>query len=58
MLSRDCDGCPQMKTCSKRYRLVGQGEKVYCTDGTAHLVDYDAVAQSADLYLANIEMFQ
>jgi hypothetical protein len=39
MLSRDCDGCSQMKECSKRYIKVGKGEKVYCPDGTAHLVD-------------------
>jgi hypothetical protein len=25
--------------CSKRYRKVKKGEKVYCPDGTAHLVD-------------------
>jgi hypothetical protein len=39
MLSRDCDGCSQMKCCSKRYRRVAKGGKVYCADGTAHLVD-------------------
>jgi hypothetical protein len=39
MLSRDCDGCSQFKVCSKRYGKVGKGEKVYCPDGTAHLVD-------------------
>ncbi|MFB3888187.1 MAG: hypothetical protein ACE14S_01750 [Candidatus Bathyarchaeia archaeon] len=39
MLSRDCDGCPERKTCSVRYTKVGKGEKVYCPDGTAHLVD-------------------
>ena len=41
MLSRDCDGCSQFKTCSKRYRKVEKGEKVYCPDGTAHLVDQE-----------------
>jgi hypothetical protein len=39
LLSRDCDGCSQMKGCSKRYLFVEKGEKVYCPDGTAHLVD-------------------
>jgi hypothetical protein len=28
-----------MKVCSKRYNIVTKGEKVYCPDGTAHLVD-------------------
>ena len=39
MLSRDCDGCSQFKACSKRYSKVLKDEKVYCPDGTAHLVD-------------------
>ncbi|MBT0158430.1 hypothetical protein G4O51_00415 [Candidatus Bathyarchaeota archaeon A05DMB-2] len=39
MLSRDCDGCSQQKACSRRYSRVGKGGKVYCPDGTAHLVD-------------------
>jgi len=39
LLSRDCDGCSQMKPCSRRYFIVEKGEKVYCPDGTAHLVD-------------------
>ena len=39
MLSRDCDGCSQIKSCKKRYEKVAKGEKVYCSDGTAHLVD-------------------
>ena len=38
-LSRDCDGCSQMKMCNRRYGVVGKGDKVYCPDGTAHLVD-------------------
>lgn len=58
MLSRDCDGCSQFKPCSKRYRAVSKGEKVYCVDGTAHLVDKDAIAQNADLYEQYIELFQ
>ena len=39
MLSRDCDGCSQRKPCSKRFDVTEKGEKVYCPDGTAHLVD-------------------
>ena len=58
MLSRDCDGCAQIKICSKRYQAVGRGEKVYCPDGTAHLVDEGAVAQNVDLYEQCTEMFQ
>jgi len=57
MLSRDCDGCSALRACSKRYTLVRKGEKVYCSDGTAHLVDCDAVSQNIDLYVKNIECF-
>jgi hypothetical protein len=57
MLSRDCDGCPQLKGCSRRYKTVNKGEKVYCQDGTAHLVDEAAVVQCLDLFERNIEMF-
>lgn len=39
LLSRNCDGCSQLKSCKKRYEKVKKGEKVYCPDGTAHLVD-------------------
>ncbi len=39
VLSRDCDGCSQMKACNRRFFIVNQGDKVYCPDGTAHLVD-------------------
>jgi len=39
MLSRDCDGCPLQCACKRRYAKVTVGEKVYCPDGTAHLVD-------------------
>ena len=39
MLSRDCDGCSQMKACNRRYLIVGKGNCVYCPDGTAHLID-------------------
>jgi hypothetical protein len=34
-----------MKACSKRYSKVGKGEKVYCPNGTAHLVDEEAEFQ-------------
>jgi hypothetical protein len=39
MLSRDCDGCPILQVCRERFKRVGVDEKVYCPDGTAHLVD-------------------
>ena len=45
MLSRDCDGCEMLHMCSERYRRVGKHEKVYCPDGTAHLVDEEAEFQ-------------
>jgi hypothetical protein len=57
MLSRDCDGCSQLKSCSKRYRIVSKGEKVYCSDGTAHLVDEAAVCQNVDLFEQYHEVF-
>ncbi|MCX6644517.1 MAG: hypothetical protein NT043_04860 [Candidatus Bathyarchaeota archaeon] len=40
MLSRDCDGCElQLFECKRRFAKVIAGEKVYCPDGSAHLVD-------------------
>ncbi len=39
MLSRNYDGCSQLKKCKNRFKKVKKGEKVYCPDGTAHLVD-------------------
>jgi len=39
MLSRDCDGCSEMRACSKRYTITEVFDKVYCPDGTAHLID-------------------
>jgi hypothetical protein len=39
-----------MKACSKRYRKVGKGEKVYCPDGTAHLVDENTECYTTGLY--------
>jgi len=44
-----------MKACSKRYRKVGKGGKVYCPDGTAHLVDEDAECYASVLYEQLIE---
>ena len=40
MLSHDCNGCAlQLFECKRRFARVSAGEKVYCPDGTAHLVD-------------------
>jgi hypothetical protein len=40
MLSRDCDGCErQLFECKRRFAQVSLGGKVFCPDGTAHLVD-------------------
>ena len=51
LLSRDCDGCSNMKLCGKRYYKVEKGEKVYCPDGTAHLVDYASIDESVTVPL-------
>jgi hypothetical protein len=58
MLSRDCDGCTMIKSCSKRYQKALKGDKVYCPDGTAHLIDDSSVSQCPDMYFAHIEAFQ
>jgi hypothetical protein len=39
MLSRDCDGCTQLSKCVKRFERTHVWDKVYCADGTAHLID-------------------
>jgi hypothetical protein len=39
VLSRDCDGCAQIRSCGQRYVIVKKHNFVYCPDGTAHLVD-------------------
>jgi hypothetical protein len=39
-----------MKACSVRYRKVGKGGKVYCPDGTAHLVDENVECHVARVY--------
>ncbi len=49
MLSRDCDGCSKLKECSQRYQKAAKGDKVYCPDGTAHLIDDSSVTLSAEL---------
>lgn len=49
MLSRDCDGCTQLHVCSGRYQLVKKDGKVYCPDGTTHLVDASSIPQDADM---------
>lgn len=43
LLSRDCDGCPEMRRCTRRYIQVMVGEMVSCPDGTRHLVDAASV---------------
>lgn len=43
LLSRNCDGCSQLRACRVRFDKVEKGEKVYCADGTAHLVDQEDV---------------
>ncbi len=40
MLSKDCDGCGRMLfECKQRFKQAQTGDKVYCPDGTAHLID-------------------
>jgi hypothetical protein len=46
MLSRDCDGCSKLKECSIRHQKAIKGDKVYCPDGTAHLIDSSSVKQN------------
>ncbi len=48
MLSRDCDGCSQLKGCSVRYKKAAEYDKVYCPDGTAHLIDEGSVIKDPD----------
>ena len=42
VLSRDCDGCEQLQACQRRYDKVDGiiDRRVFCPDGTPHLVDY------------------
>ncbi len=46
-----------MKACGKRYEKVAKGEKVYCIDGTAHLVDQASISV-ADNYHECVLAFQ
>jgi len=46
MLSRDCDGCSKLRECGKRFHRAQKGDKVYCPDGTAHLIDNSSVYQN------------
>jgi hypothetical protein len=47
-----------MKECSKRYRKVNKGGKVYCPDGTVHLVDEELKIQIASLNEQYVEQTQ
>jgi len=49
MLSRDCDGCSLLKACSTRYKKAVVGDKVYCPDGTAHLIDSYSTDQDMEI---------
>jgi hypothetical protein len=49
MLSRDCDGCSKLKECRNRYQKAIKGDKVYCPDGTAHLIDSSSVNQNPEV---------
>ena len=49
MLSRDCDGCSKHKECALRYQKALKGDKVYCPDGTVHLVDNGSINQAPDV---------
>jgi len=49
MLSRDCDGCSKLKECSKRYQRALKGDRVYCPDGTVHLIDSASMNQSPEV---------
>lgn len=57
MLSRDCDGCSKLKECCKRYQKAVKGDKVYCPDGTAHLVDRYSINPSSEV-ICFFEAFQ
>ncbi len=57
-LSRDCDGCSQLKACNRRYGKVVKGGKVYCPDGSAHLVDEASLVQVIGLVEQRMELLQ
>lgn len=54
MLSRDCDGCSKLKECSKRYLKARIGDKVYCADGTAHLIDCASAESNSELVASQL----
>lgn len=43
MLSKNCDGCPEIQKCKIRFINVKKGEFVYCKDGSRHLVDCEGI---------------
>ncbi len=57
MLSRDCDGCSKQKECSKRFKKAIKGDKVYCPDGTVHLIDCSSIYSDSDVVYF-LEAFQ
>ncbi len=57
MISRDCDGCSMLKACCTRYKKAVKGDKVYCPDGTAHLIDKYSINQSSEI-ICFFEAFQ
>ena len=57
MLSRDCDGCSIQKECCRRYKRASKGDKVYCPDGTAHLIDEASVEPNLEV-ICFFEAFQ
>jgi hypothetical protein len=48
-LSKDCEGCGLRRDCTRRFRTVHLDGKVYCPDGTAHLVDYEVEEEEVPL---------
>lgn len=43
MLSGDCEDCGQLELCSKKCSKAVKGERIYCSDGTAHIVSDPSV---------------
>lgn len=56
MLSRDCGGCTAYKECSKRYRKAKVGDKVYCADGTVHLIDCTSMALNPEFFASKVKV--
>ncbi len=40
---------PNIKECNKRFQKVATGGKVYCPNGTAHLVDDSSIIITSDI---------